>query len=287
MVSAVLATILFRRFRLEGRPGFCSDAHTSADQPICRFHAASTLKLMNAYRIGYILEPWTNLTPPIRGGIYKKIVIEVEEDTNSSTDTDVGSDSDCISVGSSVTSLESLASIHTACDVPKIKASHDSEDVATAEGLRHRRKKDIPQAPTLGELSPDAYIASTIRGEIEDGIRAYPSLDAETQRSINLKYRNLHQRVKAEGFYECRYIEYAKEATRYSILFISFILALRQGWYMTSAALLGLFWVCKPFMLTDQTDKRSASDHVHSSRCWSSRNHAQFRCRYAYRHVYC
>jgi delta8-fatty-acid desaturase len=219
-------------------------AHTypKAYQPICdRFHAASTLKSMNAYHIGYILEPWTNLTPPIRGGIYEKTVIEVEEDTASSVDTGGGSDSDCLSVVSSATSLESAASSTAVCHPPKIDFNPKAKDEAKAEGPRRRRDKDTSH--TLGKLSPDAYIASAIRAEIEDGIRAYPSLDPETQQSINLKYRNLHQRVEDEGFYECRYIEYAKEATRYSILFVSSMLLLRQGWYMTSACFLGFFWV--------------------------------------------
>jgi sphingolipid 8-(E)-desaturase len=219
-------------------------AHTypKAYQPICdRFHAASTLKSMNAYRIGYILELWTNLTPPIRGGIYEKTVIEVEEDTASSVDNDGGSDSDCLSIVSSATSLESAASSTAVCHPQKIDFNPDAKDEAKIEGPRGRREKDASH--TLDKLSPDAYIASAIRAEIEDGIGAYPSLDPETQQSINLKYRSLHQRVKDEGFYECRYIEYAKEATRYTILFVSSMLALRQGWYMTSACFLGFFWV--------------------------------------------
>ena len=31
---------------------------------------------------------------------------------------------------------------------------------------------------------------------------------------------------------------------RYTSLFVMFLFALRQEWYMTSAVFLGLFWVC-------------------------------------------
>jgi delta8-fatty-acid desaturase len=207
------------------------------------YHAATTLKLMDAYRIGYILEPWINLTPPIRGGIYKKTTSDTDEDTSSSVDTDQASDSDCISVVSSATSLDSPASSIGTCDFSKDQ-SIAGPDVEV-DGLRSRHSKGLKNssAPVSSRLSPDVYIASAIRGEIEDGIRDNPSLDQETQREINLKYRKLHQRVQDEGFYQCRYIEYAKELTRYTIIFMAFMLALRNGWYITSACLLGLFWV--------------------------------------------
>ncbi|CAF9904327.1 MAG: hypothetical protein ALECFALPRED_007499 [Alectoria fallacina] len=34
-------------------------------------HSHKALQMMNKYRIGRIAEPWVNLTPPIRGGIYR------------------------------------------------------------------------------------------------------------------------------------------------------------------------------------------------------------------------
>lgn len=207
------------------------------------YHAATTLKLMDAYRIGYILEPWINLTPPIRGGIYKKTTSDTDEDTSSSVYTDQASDSDCISVTSSATSLDSPASSIGACDFSKDESIPRSD--VEVEGLRRRHEKEPKDssASIVSRLSPDAYIASAIRGEIEDGIRDNPPLDQETQREINLKYRKLHERVKDEGFYQCRYIEYAKELTRYTIIFVACMFALRNGWYITSACLLGLFWV--------------------------------------------
>ncbi len=162
----------------------CSTSFT-ADKPINSYHAARTLSLMDAYRIGYVLEPWTNLTPPIRGGVYQKSIHGVDEDTGSSIDTDTESDSDRVSVASSVTSLGSSASCNAAGDVSKVDSSH--VPYGYQQDVRRRRDKDVTQAISVAKLSPDAYIASAIRSEIEDGIRDYPSLDQETQRGINLK----------------------------------------------------------------------------------------------------
>ena len=91
--------------------------------------------------------------------------------------------------------------------------------------------------------SADIYASIAVQKEIDDDIRNYPSLDLKTQRDITLKYQALHQRVKDEGFYDCRYTEYGKELIRYSLLFAIFFTALRCEWYLTSAAFLGLFWV--------------------------------------------
>lgn len=79
--------------------------------------------------------------------------------------------------------------------------------------------------------------------EIEDGLRENPSLDAATQQAIILDYRALHERIKEEGLYQCRYSEYAKESVRYGILFAAFLYLLHCKWYITSALFLGLFWV--------------------------------------------
>lgn len=80
--------------------------------------------------------------------------------------------------------------------------------------------------------------------EREEGIRDNPSLDVETQQAIITDYRALHEQIKAEGLYQCRYSEYAKESIRYGLLFAAFATLLYCKWYLTSAIFLGLFWVC-------------------------------------------
>lgn len=78
--------------------------------------------------------------------------------------------------------------------------------------------------------------------ERDEGRRDNPALDPETQQAIINDYRALHEQFKAEGLYQCRYSEYAKESIRYGFLFAGFVGFLYCKWYMTSAIFLGLFW---------------------------------------------
>ncbi len=80
--------------------------------------------------------------------------------------------------------------------------------------------------------------------EQAEGRRDNPSLDPEVQAAIQRDYRALHEQIKAEGLYQCRYSEYAKESVRYGMLFAAFAGFLYCKWYLTSAIFLGLFWVC-------------------------------------------
>lgn len=125
--------------------------------------------------------------------------------------------------------------------------------------------------------------------EIADGLRDNPAVDAETQRAIVLEYRALHQRIKDEGLYTCRYSAYAKESIRYAILFGLFLYLLHAKWYLTSALALGLFWVRAPHLDRDKnnTDSPTATDHVHSPRRRPLRHHRQLRDRHSHRSLHC
>lgn len=100
-----------------------------------------------------------------------------------------------------------------------------------------------PAKPVVESIHLGQTLDKIIQTEVEDGLRDFPSLDIATQSDIEAKYQKLHQRVKDEGFYQCNYTQYAKEIARYSTIFTLFGLALLNGWYLTSAAFLGLFWV--------------------------------------------
>ena len=92
------------------------------------------------------------------------------------------------------------------------------------------------------EASPGSYAEMAIREACEADLAKYPSLDASTQRNITIKFRELHQRVYDEGYYDCRYSEYAKEMLRYSALFALFLFFLRHEWYVASGTSLAFFW---------------------------------------------
>lgn len=146
--------------------------------------------------------------------------------------------------------IDDLSDASTLCTrVPSLDLNHVID-----EGVRETsRERELLQAPRsrrrVGSESPPkfptpaAYLAKTIQGEIDDNLRDYPSLDHATQTAISSAYRYLHQQVKDGGYYACRYSEYGKEIVRYLFIFALFCTALHAGWYCTSAALLGLFWV--------------------------------------------
>ena len=227
----------------------------------CRYHSAKALRLMNRYRIGRIAGPWLNFTPPIRGGIYRSAA----EDDSSSDDDD--SDSHLTSANSSTTSIDVVN------DVKLVQPCLlDNHLINRCSNLTHPSPVDgIPDCTATNQVgptrvsansscrrasprkperrSPEDYTSFAVQNEIDSDLRDYPSLDAETQQEITKKYQALHQRVKDEGFYDCRYVEYGKEFIRYSALFALFVVSLRAEWYLTSAAFLGLFWVMLPLQL--------------------------------------
>lgn len=94
------------------------------------------------------------------------------------------------------------------------------------------------------EAARQRYASELEANEIAEGLRDNPSIRVETQQAITSEYRALHQRIKDEGLYACRYSEYAKESIRYAILFGVFLYLIHIEWYLTSALALGLFWVC-------------------------------------------
>lgn len=211
---------------------------------------------MSRYRIGRIDLPWLNFTPPIRGGLFRQLGDD-DDDTTSSSSSETEEEDVDFNLGSINSSSTSVDTIKSAI-APAAEASIYSIKGNSIEKLRRPFPSQVDPEPCehgvsatatcaskieVYQQSSDSYVTSSVQQEIDDNIRDYPSLDAATQRNITLKYRALHRRVRDEGFYDCRYGEYAKEVVRYATLLSIFFVALRYEWYMTSAAFLGLFWV--------------------------------------------
>lgn len=220
-----------------------------------RYHSTTALRLMNTYRIGRIDGPWTNFTPPIRGGVFREDgdTAHAGTDTEGETDTDWSSYSP--SLNSSKTSLnldddevdgesDPINALSTT-DLKRSLSTLKPSDRAVKHRCNipnlHQSVARTPKSST--PTSREVYTSSILQKEIEDNMKRSPSLDPEVQRKIAVKYQRLHHRVKREGFYNCNYVEYGKELIRYTFLFAMFAVCLRAEWYMTSAAFLGLFWV--------------------------------------------
>ncbi|KAK0713195.1 fatty acid desaturase-domain-containing protein [Lasiosphaeria miniovina] len=212
-------------------------------------HKEKQWKTMKAFRIGRKIPGiWVQRTPPIRGGIFRK-----EEDQVSTTPKDA---LDLLDVPASPDSYESNSlsdsvSNLSEASLPTSLSSADSVvgDVLRKTDTRTSVQDDLdatarskPHTAKAFTGSSSAYTAQAEQDDIARDNLAYPSVDPAIQHSIALKYKALAQRVQDEGYYTCRYVEYAKEASRYALFFGLSMFALRNEWYMTSAIFLGLFW---------------------------------------------
>ncbi|KAM7203544.1 delta 8-(E)-sphingolipid desaturase [Rhypophila sp. PSN 637] len=242
-----------------------------ATDEIKAYHSATTLRLFKAFRIGR--QPagrWHNTTPPIRGGVYRKLeaspspslsatVTDLEDEIVDDASTSSGSYlfDEPTRVASSVTSVSDCSSDVVSGDDkagPSARISttemrkrtafvsgSGAEEASTDEMLSKSVSQSEPP-PNMSHLTKAEYTDYLMQQSIEKDLKIYPSVDPIVQEEISRKYRILHQKVQDGGFYQCPYVEYAKEMTRYSTLFACFIIFLRFEWYMTSAVFLGLFW---------------------------------------------
>lgn len=195
---------------------------------------------MQAYRIGKVQQPWTNFIPPLRGGVFRRNGDDEKTDSPASDDEGEsawGSESTSSSLGTP--SLGPTLLEAGALDKETEKAGLN-EDTANAWHTAALRKRNT--FPT-DKLSRAAYTAALEKQEIADDILAYPSLDVETQLAIRREYQALHEKIKADGHYQCRYSEYGKDSIRWLAMFAIFAYTLHIKWYWTSAMCLGLFWV--------------------------------------------
>lgn len=197
---------------------------------------------MSAYRIGRVQLPWTNLEPPIRGGVHRKLheaQLDDESDRKSDADLILPADTD----SATEDAAEDVSSLFSTPPFP-LSSSNSSigheEDEAKAASVG-----SLPlTAPfPTDKLTRETYTAALEQKEIADGVRNYPSLDPETQEAIRAEYKALHKLVQEQGHYNCRYSEYGKEGIRYALLFCTFLYLVHIEWYMTSACFLGMFWV--------------------------------------------
>jgi delta8-fatty-acid desaturase len=188
-----------------------------------------SLTVLLRFRIGRIEGEWKNFVPPIQGGVFRR-TIENDQELDGP-----------LAYGNTSTTT----SVTNCSQTPPSPVGLNGNE-QTAVSSEKSAEKDVPatQATTGWKLepTPNSYTAFAIQEAIDFDVARYPSLDAATQRDISLKFRALHQRVHDEGYYDCRFSEYAKEVGRYLALFGVFLLLLHFKWYIASAVALGLFW---------------------------------------------
>ncbi|ELR01909.1 hypothetical protein VC83_04194 [Pseudogymnoascus destructans] len=199
------------------------------------YHSSETLPRMDSFRIGYIDMPWVNFEPPISGGIFRPYEGEANMRKCAKTITTTL----CPSKTSALPGADGTCNKKGApppCPNEESPLSNIQDKLDVNQLVTGTLDK-FPRSCTRVEFMD---LAEQL--EIDSDIGRFPSVDPATQRTIINRYRQLHQKVQDDGHYECRFWEYGKECIRYVSIFALSMTALKYGWYMTSAMLLGLFW---------------------------------------------
>ncbi|KAH8881145.1 fatty acid/sphingolipid desaturase [Thozetella sp. PMI_491] len=209
-----------------------------ATDEIKAYHSIATWKPMKAYRIGRKPPgPWANMTPPVRGGVYRKRdEAWPAGDILDSSDTEGERASPDPDTSSSTPPTSDCDSSDSGSDEPA------PPEKAVRQRVLGRRDGAAQDASRRHHRSAAEYVDLYVKQEVDRDTASYPSLDPAIQQEIARKYQILHQRVRDEGLYNCPYLEYGKEMARYLSIFAMFLVTLRWGWYITSAVFLGLFW---------------------------------------------
>lgn len=206
--------------------------------------------MMNKYRIGMIDHRWRNMLPPIQGGVFAK---RDRANANNGADQDAvecpTSDSPESSHASSRSPSpvfdtaehgrqgQSLRSRRGDAALPSMRASSATSVTSVEDGDEPADGMSLLDRRTMQEIKQDMDI--------------YPRLDPATQDNIVEKYRQLNDRIKAAGLYQCNYSAYAIECARYTTFFCLFLLFLRWKWWATSAFWLGCLWHQAVFTVHD------------------------------------
>lgn len=125
--------------------------------------------------------------------------------------------------------------------------------------FRTRKELDLDEGVVVSdtELTPrgspryrdftDEIVESYDSNMVKKDLEKYPSLDLATQQKIVDEFRELHERLRNEGWFKCNYWAYAREAARIcSLLAGAYILfgwrETSKLWLTVSAVCLGLAW---------------------------------------------
>lgn len=205
-----------------------------ATDEITALHSEEAQAHMQRYVIGRVHGTWENFLPPIQGGAFRPLVSKHDDD-----DEALYAEDDVDSSGKS-TPPSSI---------------FDNEESGDEVRLR-RTGNDTPisRASSLSSSEPEEQFSSaeaSIAHAISSDTSKYPRLDKRSQEEVVAKYRQLDERLRSEGLYQCPYSAYAREFVRYSILFAFFMTTLHYSYYILSGLFLGLLWHLLAFTVHD------------------------------------
>ncbi|KAF2241526.1 delta 8-(E)-sphingolipid desaturase [Trematosphaeria pertusa] len=214
-----------------GRLAILHMVGSDATDQINIYHSPKALLMMKQHRLGPIHEPWTNLTPPIRSPEFQQ---KPAHEKGADVHTNGRRSRRSVDLGSAAAVLNKKLSTTATC----------TRRTSPTASVDPEKQPLIPASDSAADKKSarERYATALEHKEVVAGLLGNPSVDAETQRAIIMEYRALHEQIKAEGLYSCRYVEYLKESVRYTLLFATFLYLLYSKWYLTSAIVLGLFW---------------------------------------------
>lgn len=202
-----------------------------ATDEVQAFHSLETRELMHKYQIGRVEGQWQDFVPPIQGGQFRSrtgdAAIEPRVEEQDSSEEDRSAEPSPIFEPSARRSRR----------LRKRRGSSDADSETSATSLESF-ELDKPSIDTQGQLTLEQLTNEALQRDLD----VFPSLDATTQRTIVEKYRALDERIKAEGLYQCNYVDYFIETMRYSLLAGLAYFFLQKQWFALSGVFLGVLW---------------------------------------------
>lgn len=188
---------------------------------------------MLRYRIGRIQGLWKNFTPPIQGGTFRTLA-EMEGGAGAAgaaDDDEVGSAEELDSSSPSSRSPSPVFDIDGQAAIRRRDADQSERPSSVSS-----------QSTTDADMDGMSYLDAITREHISLDLDKYPTPDPETQARVFAKYRELHQKVRDEGLYQCDAMAYAADCCRYVGFFAMTLACLHFGQYALGGIFLGLMW---------------------------------------------
>lgn len=154
---------------------------------------------MLSYQIGRIEGTWTNFLPPIQGGKFRP---DTEDACSTEEDLSIRENS------SSEGSIPPSPIFDAVDSNPTIRRKNPSPSTDSSAVSTPPNEDDQPRPHFLDARTREEIVFDTTK---------YPSLDTASQESIKRKYRDLNERMLAEGLFDCNYMSYFVECCRYTL----------------------------------------------------------------------
>lgn len=180
--------------------------------------------MMSRYQIGRIEGRWKNFLPPFQGGAFRPYIEGVCDDGPGADDQLDTSDSS---------------------RAPSPIFDSEKPTVRRRGNGDMERSVSVSSVSSVEESENDngmAYLNAITKELLDIDNANYPPLDPATQDEIVRKYKILGQRIRDEGLFNCNYMAYVIECSRYTLFFAMMLLCIHYGWYGTGGMFLGIFW---------------------------------------------